>query len=468
MFFEKVDILDRNTRDLRVSMTDGNLMDWARRVNYTTYSTGRMELCNSLYELDTPGEYYIDRKKNWLLFYPPVSTKLGVAKLTMNPGSIVQFDGTKYLDFQGFSIEGGRVDGVQVNNGTSIVIRGCRIKNCNGDGVQITDGNAVTVRSCEISEMGEGGIRMEGGVRATMTRGNHLADNNYLHNLGVFQPFYRPGIWMKGFGLTARNNEIAYHPHDAIWFFGNEILIEFNRIHHVVQDACDAAAIYADHDWTTRGNIIRYNYLTDIKQIRPGYHIVHGIYLDDMFSSADIIGNVFRRVEQPIQLGGGHDCRAMNNVFVDCNAAVRVDDRGITGSTDWINDFFIAANNVPWSSAAWQERYPGAYNTLTSSTYRIPSGNVVSNNVALRGRETPKMAANFELWGVNASLDPAVITFTNNVVTDTQQFVDEPNGVFTPLSSSQAFFAGFATLSTSGLGVKKDSMIDPSTWPKVP
>lgn len=464
MFQEKVDILDRGLGDIRIAIDDGNLMDDARRVLYRADSPGRIDFVNSMYELDAPGEYYIDRNKMLLYFYPPVQIGQKRAVLTMNPGTMVTLNGTSYLDLQGFVIEGGRQNAVEANNCTSVIVRGCKIRNCGGNAVTVVGGNAVTIRSCEIYEMGEGGISMTGGVRATFTRGNHLADNNYIHHVGLFQPFSRPGIQMVGHGLTARNNEISYHAHLAIYFWGNDIVIENNRIHHVVMDSTDAAAIYAGHDWTTRGNVIRYNYLADIRTIRIGYHIIHGIYLDDMFSSANIYGNVFRRVDQPIQLGGGHACSADRNVFVDCTGAVRIDDRGKDGSQDWIDDFFTAAATVPWQNAAWKAKYPGVYATLTSATYRVPSGNSIQGNVALRTTYSPKIGGDFELWGINQFRDPAVLIFDKNIVTNEQQFVDEPKGNFTPLSASASAQNGFQALHTSQMGVRKDTFIDPAKW----
>lgn len=464
MFQEKVDVLDRSQSSIRIAIDDGNLMDGARRVNYDPISTGRMDLVNSLYELDMPGEYYIDRNTMLLYFFPPSTLTGKRANLSFNPAAMVKLDGTSYFDFQGFTIEGGRQNAIEANNCVSLVVRGCNISDCGATGVVVNGGNAVTVRSCEIFDMGEGGIAMTGGVRSTFTRANHLADNNYIHNVGQFQPFYRPGISLTGHGLTARNNEISYHAHAAILFWGNDILIEKNRIHHAVMDSVDSAAIYAGHDWTTRGNVIRYNYLYDIRTLRIGYHITHGVYLDDMFSSADVYGNVFRRVDQPIQLGGGHDCSADRNVFVDCNGAVRIDDRGKDGSQGWIDDFFTSAANVPWQSLAWRQKYPGVYETLTSQTYRIPSGNSIQKNIALRPTYSQKVGGVYELWGINQFLDPNVITFQNNIVTDTQQFVDEPNGNFTPLDLTPAASNGFIALDTNIMGVMKDTFINPSSW----
>ncbi|MBS1722242.1 MAG: right-handed parallel beta-helix repeat-containing protein [Armatimonadetes bacterium] len=464
-FHERVSMMNKATGDVRIEVVQGNVDDPARRVDYDGVSLGRLTLVNSIYELDSPREYYIDRATNLLYFWPPGKMAGKRIMLTMNPDSVVKFNGAKYMDLQGFVIEGGRQDAVSAFGCTSVVVRGCLIRNCGGFGVRVMGGNAVTVRSCEITGVGETGIHLEGGVRSSFTRGNHLADNNYIHHVGQIQPFYRPCIELRGFGLTARSNELAFHSHDAIYFYGNDLLIEKNKVHDVVLDTCDAAAIYAgEHDWTTRGTIIRNNYISNIAVKRAGYHIVHGIYLDDMYSSASVEGNVFRNVEQPIQVGGGHCNKVERNVFVDCYGGIRIDDRGLQAQQTWLDEFFTNALNVPWQSQAWQTRYPEVYDLLTRPDYRTPSGNTIISNVALRSKTNSRIGQVYELWGVNQGANTTILNFDKNLSTFTQQFIDEPNGDFTPSASSQAQINGFLAVRVSDIGVKKDTFIDPSKW----
>ncbi len=465
MFQEKVRTIDKVHNLLGYSIVGGNVDDGARRAAYDPVSTGRFCLVNSMYELDTPGEYYIDRDKMLLYFWPTASFTGRKCYLTMNPNPMIEMVGAKYVDIQGFTIEGGRQDGVDVQSGYCNYIRGNLIRNCGGTGVYVNQGSSVTVRSNDIEYVGEGGIDLEGGDRTTLRHANHLAENNRVFNAGQFQPYYHPGIKLWGCGLTARNNDISYHKHQAIYFWGNDILIEKNRVSFAVTDACDAAAIYAGiGDWTSRGNVIRYNYISDIQRLRVGYHGVHGVYLDDMYSSADIYGNVFRNVVQPIQVGGGHDNSVVNNVFVDCVGGVRIDDRGVSADQGWIDRFFVQANLVPWQNALWKNRYPSLYALLTGNYYRQPSGNSIVGNVALRSTTDQHISGPYELWGMNNNGDPFTLVFDNNLATTTQQFVDEPHGNFTALPLSQASSIGFPAVSAVSMGVVKDSYIDPNLW----
>ncbi|MBL8064924.1 MAG: right-handed parallel beta-helix repeat-containing protein [Chthonomonadaceae bacterium] len=464
-FQERVTWINKSSNDLRYAIEDGNTMDRARAAAYYPENLGRFTLVNSLWELDEPGEYYFDRQDLLLYFYPPAAIGSATTRVSMNKSCLINVVGSKYVVIQGFLVEGSRQNGINVVASQSVLVRGNQVRNVGGTGIYVFGGANVTVGSNIVHHTGETGIHIEGGNRSAMTRCNNLAVNNYIHHAGQVQPYYRPGLRIAGYGLTARGNEIAYHRHQAIHYFGNELLIEQNRIHHAVQDALDSAAIYCgDGDWTTRGNVIRYNYLSDIQEGRAGYHIVHGIYMDDMNSSTNVYGNIFRNVEQPIQIGGGHGNSANWNVFVDCNGGVRIDDRGIAAPQSWIDDFFRLAENVPWRSNAWRTKYPEVYETLTNGQHRWPSGNSIVGNISLRNWENDKVGGIYELWGVNKNAPSSILVFDKNIGTLADQFVDEKKGNFTPKPGSQAAANKFPPLIATTMGVKKDAFIDPSTW----
>ena len=88
-----------------------------------------------------------------------------------------------------------------------------------------------------------------------------------------------------------RDNIIEDSPHMAVYFDGNDHLIEGNRISRMCAEVDDAGAIYAGRDWTYRGNVIRGNVITDISRGDPRENL-SAIYLDDMLSGVTVEQNV--------------------------------------------------------------------------------------------------------------------------------------------------------------------------------
>jgi hypothetical protein len=248
--------------------------------------------------------------------------------------------------------------------------------------------------------------------------------------------------------------------HIAVWFFGNDHLIERNEVFDAVTDTADLAAINTNHaDWTCRGNVVRENHVHDVGVKIYAYHINHGLYLDDMFSSALVERNVFRKVEQPIQFGGGHDNVARGNVFLDCVGAFRIDDRGITATEEWIQRIRDDAARVPWSSPLWKDRYPSLFDLMTRPDQRRPSGNAFTGNVCVRSKRNDRIAGPIELWGVNAT-DPTACLVSNNTVTTSSLFVNEAAGDLTPKPGSVLWQRGFTPIDMRLMGVQTDRYLD--------
>ena len=371
---------------------------------------------NLLSEIDVPGEYYIDRTEGIIYFYPPDPVEEGEAYVSLGK-SIIQMDNVSFLTIRGMIIEGCRETAVKLVNCSNCLIADCTIRNAGDLGIEISDGNSNGAEGCTIYEVGGGGIKITGGERKTLTPANNFADNNHIHNIARLKRVYNPGISVTGVGNTISHNLIEHLPHMAVYFGGNDIIIEYNEINDVCYESNDAGAVYAGRDWTMRGNVIRYNYLRNISGFE-GKGCV-GIYLDDAFSSADITGNVFKNVTRAMMIGGGRDNIVTNNVFVDCVPSIHVDARGLgwmkdSHIPDWIKEaeekgtiFGIAYNKPPFS-----ERYPALVNILNDEP-RAPKGNVISNNVCLGG--VWDKAAGFWRMSIEDKARP-YLTMKDNVV----------------------------------------------------
>src|SRR6266480_4567166 len=174
---------------------------------------------------------------------------------------------------------------------------------------------------------------------------------------GRWSRCYVPAVGMNGVGLRASHNLIHDHPHCAILFTGNDHLIEFNDIHHIALETGDVGAIYTGRDYTFRGNRIRHNHIHETGGVGMGSM---GVYMDDCVSGTEVFGNVFYKVHWAVLLGGGRDHRVKNNLFVDCDPAVRADGRGLDSTPVWRDmvDTYMRRELAAVPSALYRERYP--------------------------------------------------------------------------------------------------------------
>jgi len=371
---------------------------------------------NLLAELDSPGEWYLDRQTGILYFWPPAPMEEGQAVVSVL-GTLVSVRDASDVVFEGMILEAGRATAVTISGSERVGVVGCLLRNLGGWAVRISGGKECGVRDCDICQTADGGIALSGGDRKTLTPAAHYAVNNHIHHYSRWNRMYKPAISLSGVGNRAANNLIHHAPHEAMAFGGNDHVIELNEIHHVCEESNDAGAIYSGRDWTMRGTVIRHNFLHHINGFR-GRGCV-GVYLDDMFCGTMIFGNVFFDVTRAAFIGGGRDCTVENNVFVDCKPALHIDARAMgwaSGSVPTTMTQRLKA--MPYESPLWRERYPRLPNILNDEP-AAPKGNVVTRNASFGGK-----------WdGVHGQARPYV-TFQDNWVDqplDRAGFVDAAN-----------------------------------------
>ncbi|MCW5936378.1 MAG: right-handed parallel beta-helix repeat-containing protein [Fimbriimonadaceae bacterium] len=456
---ERVAKISGSTRTLQAVLQGGDMNDPARRALWDPESPGRWVLVNSLFELDTPGEYYIDRNRNFLYYYPLQQEAPTDAVLTMATQPVFGVTSADYVTIQGFTIQNGRQDGVRLSNSMGSQVYGLTVRNCGGYGIRVTQGRAVTVRSCRVTGVGETGVSLSGGDRALLKSSGNQVLNCHIWETGRNNPFYRPGVEILGMGCRVKNNTIHGMDHQAIYFEGNDHRIERNEIYDSVRDALDSAAIYGTRDFTYGGNVIRENLLYNISKRITGYHINHGIYLDDMLSNTIVERNIFRDMEQPIQVGAGHYNIVRFNVMIDCVGGIRIDDRGLQMPAEWFDWPRTLANRVPWQGSPWKRRYPNVFKILTAADYRTPTGNQIKANVFLRCRTdvSKRLWGILEIWGVNQ--DPKNCTVADNMGTMVSPFRNEPMGDLTAVAGNDLPRRGYRTILQSWVGVQNDTFM---------
>lgn len=397
---------------------------------------------NILAELDTPGEWYLDRQTGILYFWPPkpIDERRVVVSVL---DTLVTLQGVSHVTIRGVVFEAARGTAIVMRDSHHAIIAGCVLRNLGERAVRIEGGTANGVVGCDVYGTGSGGISMSGGERPSLTPAGHFADNNHLHHYGRWNRMYTPAISLDGVGNRAAHNLIHDAPHMAISFGGNDHTIQFNEIHDVCLESNDAGAIYAGRDWTMRGTVIRHNYLHDITGFRG--HGCVGVYLDDMFCGTQIYGNVFHKVTRAAFIGGGRDCSVENNIFVDCRPALHIDARAMGWASDSVETTMMERlKAMPYMSQLWRNRYPELVGIVQDEP-AAPKGNVVARNVSWGGR-----------WDEVEGKARPYVTFTDNCVDTDPLFEGTPPATFQLQDASPAHKIGFKPIPFEKIGLYQD------------
>lgn len=408
---------------------------------------------NLLCEIDRPGEWYLDRQTGTLYFWPPAPIADGQAVVSVLDG-LVSMKGAHHVVLRGLTFEAVRGTAVRIEDAEGVRVVGCTVRNVGSWAISL-GGKESAVVGCDVLGTGDGGISLRGGDRRTLTPAGLLAENNHIHHWSRWNRMNRHGIALSGVGNRAAHNLLHDSPHSAIHFNGNDHVIEFNEVHDVCLESNDAGAIYAGRDWTMRGTVIRHNYLHDVHGLERRGCI--GIYLDDLYSGTSIFGNVFRDVTRAAYIGGGHDNRIENNLFVDCKPAVHVDSRGLGWAFKWPADWVKEArekgtlSGIRFDRPPYSDRYPRLA-TILDKDPAAPTGSLIARNVQLGGAwdEVDRKAAPF-------------VTFQDNLLGVDPHFVDAPRGNYQLRDDSPAFELGFQRIPVEKIGLIHND--DRASWP---
>ncbi|MCR4412165.1 MAG: right-handed parallel beta-helix repeat-containing protein [Thermoguttaceae bacterium] len=371
--------------------------------DYRGYKAGqRFRFLNVLEELDEPGEWYLDRASGVLYFWPPEPIAQARVFVSLLKTPLVTLRDCEHVTLRGLILECTRGSGVEILGGRHNLVAGCTLRNVGTVGVAIGGvvpdlerriyndttfaGNPGTdngVLSCHIHDTGECGIILGGGDRKTLQPGRNYAINNDIHHFGRWVRTYRPAVFLYGVGNRVAHNRLHDAPHTAVFFWGNDHVLEFNEVYRVCTETGDAGAFYLGRDWTQRGSVIRHNHFHDLAATlhgQSGFNAVMAVYLDDMACGTTVFGNVVRRVDIGILIGGGRDHRIENNLFVDCPLAISMDHRGYYGSADLL---LARLKAVGFDRPPYSTRYPALARILDGNP-ELPAGNVIARNISFR------------------------------------------------------------------------------------
>ena len=280
---------------------------------------------NALAELDQPGEWYLDKAKGMLYFWPPQPLHENEVEVSMLEKLLV-IDKASYVDINHITFQSARGDAITVKGGQHVTIASSVIRNI-GNRAAVISGQDNGLTDMLIEDIGEGGVVLAGGDRQTLTPANLYVERSTIRRFARVSRTLQPAIVLNGVGNRAVGNKISDAPHTAILFTGNDHLISHNEIFDVCKETGDAGAIYTGRDWTARGTVISDNHIHDIPpNLAMGGTV--GVYLDDQASGITVRGNLFERVNMAVLIGGGRDNLVEDNKFIDTPTAIHLDSRG--------------------------------------------------------------------------------------------------------------------------------------------
>lgn len=442
----------------------------------------RWYVYNVLEELDEPGEYYLDRENGKLYFYP--TQEVNTIELSMLEEPLISVKGASNVQINGISFEVSRGMGIYMERTHNNRIENCNFQNLGIVGVSMGKGiepfkellhqgtgepasekigsylqhlydNPVFNReagtnngivNCTISNTGAGGIHLGGGDRLTLEPGNNYVENCTIHDFNRIEKSYRAGIDISGVGNRISNNEIYNAPSMAILLHGNDHLIEYNEIHHVLQEVHDQGAIYYGRDPSERGHLVRYNFFHHLNSI----HATHAVYHDDGASGMEVFGNIFYRPGNRVALiGGGHDNPYTNNIFIDAEIAIHVDNRSQQGWGRYIVEEgglidkrlqLVKHNEPPYSI-----KYPNLAKHWNDNP-SLPKRNTVSKNIFYNIEKI-----------VNGNKEWLPFKDDNWITDENPGFIDAEKMNFKLMEDAKAFekVLGFEPIPFSKIGVQK-------------
>lgn len=406
---------------------------------------------NILEEIANPGEWYLDRAKKILYFYPPEALgKNDKIQMSLLSESAITCNNASHITFKGLNISLIAGDGVTVNNGTDILFDGCNLSNVSGQGFAINNATGCGVVNSEITKIGLNGIRLTGGDRAAIIPSGDYIENNNIHDFNRAQVTFNGGISVDGVGITVSHNKVYDAPHTGIVYSLADSVIQYNEVFDVGRNFGDIGAVYTGQDWASRGNTIRYNYIHDVNSSVGGSGS-HGLYLDDQTSEFWVYGNVFNHISSnAIFCNLGRDNIIENNMILNSGVA-------FCGQTDESKASQLLSggymlkkfNRVDNTKEPWVSYYP-AFANYTPMQLFAPDYNILRNNIIYKSGDIT-VADSIKTHGV----------IENNFMTAQDVgFVDAANGDYTLKDDAAAYsdVPGFKSIPFKDIGIYGDKL----------
>ena len=414
--------------------------------------------------LDTPGQWYLDRKDGVLTYLPragedPARTEVFapfLSQLLLMKGEVADRRWIEYVTFRGLTFAhsnwntpqrghdvpqsesdlSAAVSFVGVRN---CVLEDCRILHVGAYGLELGKGcRSDRIENSELSDLGAGGIKLgsmdipgddEAAAGNCTISGCVIAHGGRLHPAGV-------GVWIgESPGNEVTHNEITDFYQIGVsegwtWGYGKSLAannhISYNHIHNIGQGVLsDMGGIYTLGSRPT--TMLDHNLIHDIDSFSYGGW---GIYFDEGSTGVLATNNiVYRTKSAGFHQHYGKDNMLRNNIFALGREAQLMRTRAEDHLSFTVEHCIMFAKDAPILGGNWS----GNNYHLDDNLYWNPDGKPV--------RMAGKDWAQWQAGGQDA----------HSLVAD-PQFVDPEKGDFHFKSDSPAAKIGFEPIDTTGIG----------------
>jgi hypothetical protein len=315
----------------------------------------------------------------------------------------------------------------------------------------------------------------------------HVISDNHIHHFGVYEK-HANGVAFFGVAtadVTVSHNHIHHGPRFGIGLMSGlgPLVIEYNDLHDLCLETCDAGGITANRWYTTdldpqltSGAVIRYNRVVDIVgcgaygiKAEPGgidycdgrlwtHYYSWGIYFDNAPMNIQVYGNVVARNT----LGGMmiswycHNTVVENNIFVDSSKSQVYLLLGgeMSGQRFCRNIITYTAEDADYMrlNAIGKFDIAPVFDELNANLIMTPGG------AATTFSGVPGEA--IERMGEASRIDDPSMSWWHSLGFDTTtvyadpKFVDPDNDDYTLAPDSPAFDIGFEPIDTSQIGIR--------------
>jgi len=376
---------------------------------------------NLLSELDTEGEYYVNRTARLLYVWLPASPASpfwavapwsspveaserapnaaadreaaaaaaaasladpAVGLISIN-NTLLDLDGASFLTFDGITVNVGRDVGMRAHNTTGVIFVNGLIENVGNMAVNATGGSGLLIESSVVRHAGNGAIFFYAGDRTALARANHTVHNCSVSYSNRYMFCYVPMVALADAGNRVLSSELFGGPHQGVFLSGNLHELRNSSLHHLVQAMSDSGAVYTGRDWTYQGSVIDGNAFRHINSLDGGDTSV--LYLDDQVSGLTMTNNYFEDVSRALELGGGRDNVFAGNVIngTTSDVAISFDNRGMgwqnAACTPPAGELVQFLARVPYTGALWAAAFPSLARILADTPCE-PRHNAIVNN----------------------------------------------------------------------------------------